>query len=443
METQKLYAVVDIETTGAFAKGNRITEIAIIVHNGDTVTQEYQTLINPQQEIPYHIQVLTGIDEDMVKDAPIFEEVAAEVFNILKDKTFVAHNVSFDYSFICNQLKECGYNLQTLRLCTVRLSRKYFKGLPSYSLGKLCQSLGITLIDRHRAYGDAKATTILFEKILREEGEEVYKGQLKQEIQQSRFPSHVSPAELEKLPASTGVYFFRDKKGKLIYVGKAVNIKKRVNSHFSGHNISQRRQLFINDIYHIDFEETGTELMALLKECIYIKQNLPLYNKALKKYEPKFGLIDYTDGRNAIRLCISKLPPKHGALAYFSTIAEANTSLLRLIETFNLNHSFCVFYQDKKNDDIKKTLSFPVYSAEFIEEHNDKVEQAIGSLEEDKTSFVLLDKGRNTGEKSYVYFKQNKVYALGFLDGENAVIDIEDYIKQEDLCVRVIFICAN
>src|SRR5215217_3489188 len=161
-----LYAVVDIETTGGFASGNGITEISILVHNGVEVVSVYDTLINPEQDIPTYIESLTGISNDMVIDAPVFSDVADEIYELLHDKVFVAHNVNFDFSFIKHHLSNCGYELNCKKLCTVRLSRKLLPGHGSYSLGKLCAALNISLHNRHRAGGDAAATAELLTLLL-------------------------------------------------------------------------------------------------------------------------------------------------------------------------------------------------------------------------------------------------------------------------------------
>src|ERR1700730_13641196 len=160
------YAIVDIETTGSYAANNGITELAIVLHDGNKIVDRFETLINPLTPIPQYVQVLTGIHPGMLQDAPLFSDVALRVYQMLKDAVFVAHHVNFDYSFIRYQLETCGFELHTKKLCTVRLSRKVFPGLPGYSLGKLCRELEIPIVNRHRAGGDADATVILFEKIL-------------------------------------------------------------------------------------------------------------------------------------------------------------------------------------------------------------------------------------------------------------------------------------
>jgi DNA polymerase III subunit epsilon len=230
-----LYAIVDIETTGGHAAANGITEIAIHVHDGSKVVQHFTTLINPEKNIPTFITALTGISNAMVASAPSFENVAAQIFEILNDKIFIAHNVNFDYSFVYHHLKKCGYNLNVQKLCTVRLARKALPGYTSYSLGKICRSLNIEVEGRHRADGDAAATVKLFDKILDANGLEHINKMLKRNSSEQWLPLHLDKKIINELPNEAGVYYFKDAKGKVIYVGKAINIKKRVTSHFT-HN---------------------------------------------------------------------------------------------------------------------------------------------------------------------------------------------------------------
>ena len=161
-----MYAIIDIETTGQSAAKGKITEIAIYVHNGYEIIDSFSSLINPECYIPGFITSLTGIDNEMVRNAPKFYEVARQIVEITQDKIFVAHNVSFDYKFIQEEFKRLGYDYQRKTMCTVRMGRKYLPGYRSYSLGKICDDLGISIIGRHRAAGDAFATTKLFEIIL-------------------------------------------------------------------------------------------------------------------------------------------------------------------------------------------------------------------------------------------------------------------------------------
>lgn len=162
-----MYCIVDVETTGGIKGPSRLTEIAIFRHDGLQVVDSFHTLLNPQCPIPPFIQQLTGITDDMVSEAPHFSEVASDVLAITANAIFVAHNVSFDFGFVQKELNWLGHDFLRRTLCTVRMSRKLIPGHPSYSLGKLCRTLGIPLNGRHRAQGDAAATVLLFEMLLR------------------------------------------------------------------------------------------------------------------------------------------------------------------------------------------------------------------------------------------------------------------------------------
>jgi DNA polymerase-3 subunit epsilon len=164
------FAVVDIETTGGMPQSHGITEIAIVLHNGVEVTGKYVTLINPRQKIPPFIVNMTGISDDMVATAPLFEEVAPQIFNLLKDRIFVAHNVSFDYGFVHYLLNHHGYEWSAQKLCTIRLSKKVFPGLAKYGLGSLTRDLGIRIEGRHRAWGDAAATAQVLTMAIEKDG---------------------------------------------------------------------------------------------------------------------------------------------------------------------------------------------------------------------------------------------------------------------------------
>jgi len=228
-----MYAIVDIETTGSYAEANGITEIAIHVFDGIEVVAVFESLINPLQPIPPFIQQMTGITNEMVVNAPPFASIAERVYNLLQGQIFVAHNVQFDYSFVLAQLKAAGFDLNCAKLCTVRLSRQILPGYPSYSLGKLCRSLGILLENRHRAGGDTAATVALFKKLLHEDTQNHIGKSLKRSSKEWILPPHVPRTDFDQLPTKPGVYYFHDKKNKVVYVGKAINLRYRVNSHFS------------------------------------------------------------------------------------------------------------------------------------------------------------------------------------------------------------------
>ena len=164
------FAVVNIETTGSTPQSAGITEIAIVIHNGVEVTGKYVTLINPRHKIPPFIVNMTGISDEMVAGAPLFEEVAPQIYNLLNGRVFVAHNVSFDYSFVHYLLGRSGFQWSAPKLCTIKLSRRVFPGLEKYGLGSLTRDLGIRIEGRHRAWGDAAATAQVLTMAIEKEG---------------------------------------------------------------------------------------------------------------------------------------------------------------------------------------------------------------------------------------------------------------------------------
>ncbi|MEL6812992.1 MAG: exonuclease domain-containing protein, partial [Bacteroidota bacterium] len=286
-----MYTIIDVETTG---RTNRITEISVFKHDGVQVIDEFTSLVNPEDYIPVHITALTGIDNEMVATAPTFDVIAERILAITQDTIFVAHSVNFDYNVISGEFKRIGMEFRRKKLCTVRLSRKLLPGYRSYSLGKLCRHLGIPINGRHRARGDAEATVILFQTLLaQEQAETVFTTFLKANSKEATLPPHVSREVVENLPHAPGIYYFRNKKGKILYVGKAKDIKKRVIGHF--YDKKQKELDLCRETAHIDYELSGSELVALLMEDAAIKHHYPVYNQASKRTPKVFAIFSYRD----------------------------------------------------------------------------------------------------------------------------------------------------
>ena len=422
------YAIVDIETTGGNASSSRITEIAIIIHDGTKVIDRWETLVNPQKEIPLAIFSLTGINNEMVRDAPIFYDISEKVLEMLVDRIFVAHNVNFDYSFVRHQLEESGFKWTARKLCTVRAARKIKSGLPSYSLGKLCYSLDIPLTNQHRAGGDADATAILFSRLLEWDVEGEIEKMIKKTAQDQRVPPNLPPVDFENLPEKPGVYYFHDQTRKVIYVGKAINLKKRVASHFSGHSVTQQRQNFLRDIHGISFEFCATELMALLLECAEIKKLWPTYNRALKRFEPKYGLYEY-EARSGYRyLAIGKLPKFQTCTESFNSLYHGINVLQNLAAQFGIDQRFCKYGIAGHGEFLPKVDSTDLPD---VDQHNEQVENAIAFLLEQRSSFAILDKGRSAEERSCIWVEKGHFYGMGYIPSDIGFTDpceIREYV---------------
>lgn len=419
------YAIVDIETTGGNAGGSRITEIAIIIYDGTKIIDRWETLVNPQKEIPLPIFALTGINNEMVQNAPVFEAISEKVFEMLTDRIFVAHNVNFDYSFIRYQLEEAGWKWSARKLCTVRAARKIKPGLASYSLGNLCRSLDIALENRHRAGGDADATAVLLDLLIQCDDQNVIQQMIKNTAYDQRLPPNLPAADFEQLPQKPGVYYFYNQDKKVIYVGKAVNIKKRVASHFSGNKITPQRQHFLRDIYGISFEVCATELMALLLECTEIKKLWPVYNKALKRFEAKYGLYEYTARNGYKYLAMGKIAKFQTCIEVFNTVRDGTDVLLRLTEQFKIDHRFCKYSTSAEEIPVR------AHDKELppVEVHNKSIEEAIEHVLTHKQSYFITDKGRVPAERSCIWVEEGQFYGMGYIPAE-AVITRTEEIKE-------------
>lgn len=426
-----MYAIVDIETTGGHASANGITEIAILIHNGKEVTEQFRTLINPGIPIPIYIQSLTGINDDMVRSAPRFNELAKQIYDLLHDKIFVAHNVNFDFSFLHYHLATAGFHLQSRKLCTVRLSRKIIPGLASYSLGRLCKEVGIEVVERHRAMGDAEATSKLFSMLLEKDYEGHIIKTLNPRSKEQSLPPHLPKEDMDKLPTVSGIYYFHNSKSKVIYVGKAKNIKKRVTSHFANNKPGKQKQEFLRDIHHISFQECGTELMAFILEAIEIKRLWPAYNRSLKRFEHAFGLYSFDDQNGYLRLAVDKKNKFSKPFYTFNKILDGHTLIKNLITEFNLCPKLC-FVQRNNDPCISINEQICKKACEQMESpasYNERVINALSKLKSALPSFMVIDEGRSLTEKSCILMEEGRFYGMGYVSTDLKDEDIADLKK--------------
>jgi DNA polymerase-3 subunit epsilon len=424
------FAVVDIETTGGYAAANGITEISIYVHDGQQVIDHFETLINPNQAIPSYIQALTGITDEMVTDAPQFEDVAKRIASILENRVFVAHNVNFDYSFVKHQLSLSGFELGEKKLCTVRLSRKVMPGLRSYSLGKLCQELGIEIYDRHRAGGDARATVTVLEFMLRKGGMSVIQQFLKKTSGEQFLPLNLAKEEIDALPHTPGVYYFHDEKGRIIYVGKARDIRRRVVSHFSHNGAGLQRQEFMRNIFHITYQSCATELMAFILECVEIKKYWPRYNRSLKKFDQAYGLYLFEDRRGYLRLALEKIKKNLKPIYTFNLIWEGQSMLRKLVTEYRLCQKLCFMQAQAQPCEGRNlgTCSGACEELESAADYNNRVLAAVEQLSGQLPSFAVIDHGKILEEKSCLLIEKGRFVGMGYLP-QDARIDQIDELK--------------
>jgi len=430
-----MYAIVDIETTGGHASANGITEIAIVIHDGNGVIDTFRSLINPERPIPVYIQALTGINDEMVRSAPRFTELAPQIYDLLKDKVFVAHNVNFDYSFVHYHLSSAGFQLQSKKLCTVRLSRKIIPGLTSYSLGKLCSQIGIKISDRHRAMGDASATAKLFTLLVERDTEGHIGKTLNIRSKEQSLPAHLPKEDMDKLPSAPGIYYFHNKKSKVVYVGKAKDIRKRVRSHFTNNKPGKQKQEFLREVYHVTFQECGTELMSFILEAVEIKRLWPAYNRSLKRFEHAYGLYVYEDQNGYIRLVIDKKSRYSKPYYTFNSVLEGHNLLRTLAAEFNLCPKLC--FIQRNNDSCIALDGKPCRGAceqsESFADYNSRVKDALDHLSTSLPALLLIDDGRHYEEKSCILMEQGQFYGMGYIPNnvsDRKMDELKSYLTQ-------------
>lgn len=442
-----MFAIIDIETCGGkfeFRRGH-IIDICILIHDGLQVVDKFSTFINPQCNIAPFYTKLSGITNEMVKDAPAFPEVAKKIIEMTEGKIFVAHNVGFDYGFVKDEFAALGYKYKRDTLCTVRLSRKLMPGKVSYSLGNLCDSLGIENKARHRAEGDAEATAILFNKLLELKAiDPQHKNKGVEELMVRRIDK-IKEYVLRKLPEACGVYYFLDKDGKIIYVGKSRNMYNRALSHFNSREYKGKKML--NDLYNVDFVITGSELIALLLESEEIKKHKPRYNRARKGSDFSHCIDVFKDTAGIINFKIVPFEQSERPLLSFTGYASARDRLEQWIDEKVLCLRYCNLVSEDAvcfDHQIKKCNGI-CCGEEDIDDYNKRAGELVARHSYEKENFIVFDKGKARGEKSLVYVKEGKYYGYGYLSNENTVSSVEEleyavkkqvYYPDSDLLVQ-------
>ena len=397
-----MFAVVDVETTGGHPSGHAITEIAIVIHNGNSILDHYTTLLNPGQAIPLNIQALTGITPDMVADAPTFEEKHEEIAQILGDHIFVAHNVNFDLGFIQHAFKQVGVQYNPKRLCSVRYARRVEKGLRSYSLKNLCHHFNITNDAAHRAWGDAEATAHILGILLAKDREGQWQQMIKRNQGELNLPPNLPAKEYHQLPERPGVYYFYNQKEQIIYIGKARNLKRRVASHFGAAKSTKRSQAFKREIYHIHYELTGSELGASLLEDHEIRHHWPIYNKAQKKPKQRFGVFHYKNQDGNWSLVVNRLQKQRGYLMQFFTLHEAQSWLLNQVKSYDLNPAYCGLTRNYLPENSTPN-------------HNKNFEAMVAQHLQREENYLLKTPGRDADEEGFIWVQNGQLKGLGFV----------------------------
>ncbi len=416
------FAIVDLETTGLKASKHKITEIAIILHDGEQEISRWHTLINPEVKINTAITELTGITNDNVSTAPKFYEVAKKIVELTEDHVFVGHNVRFDYTFLREEFARLGFTYTRKQLCTLQLARRVFPGGKSYALGKLCKKLNIYHQDAHRAIADAQATAELMTICLKKDQQRDSEvDTLKSTMRESLLPGGLSMKQIHNLPDQCGVYYFLNSRKEVVYVGKSQNIRRRVLEHFAQKDDKGNR--LHNQVRSIRYKLTGSELVALLFESHEIKRLLPVINRAqTRRYFP-FVLHKVIDENGVSQLHVNR-PNASGFLtldvvAEYSSQAKAKGALQFIQQEYDLCGRYVNLEKGKAGTPcfhyhLKSCLGVCA-GLEDVDGYNARVEEACNHI---KTvfgkDFFLLDEGRTPEEEAVILIENGRYQGYGY-----------------------------
>jgi len=391
-----MFAVIDLETTGGNTNSERIIEIGIVLHDGKHKIGEYTTLINPEKEISAFISTFTGITNAMVKNAPKFIDVAYTILELLEGKIIVAHNARFDYNFIKSEFRRINIPFVKKNICTVQLSRKIFPQFKSHGLGNICRDLEIDIDNRHRAFGDAAATSLLLEKLIEHDSKNLIKEYLEDDVSKIFIPNHLNPKAIEILPEEVGVFYFHNKDGQVIYLDKSKNIREHVFTFFAKKPAEKLKQLLHTEIYDISFELTGNELISSLIELSEIKRNTPKFNKPIANAFFKYGLFSETDQHGFQKLLVKLIDDAENPLLKFSSKFKAEKMMHSILTNSRLEPTF------KKIDSAFQ--------------YNRRMQDALSKYLYPHHNFYIIDVGRGGSERSVIQIENGEYKGYGFFE---------------------------
>jgi DNA polymerase III subunit epsilon len=424
-----MFAIIDIETCGGkfeYRRGH-VIEICILIHDGLTVTEKFSTLINPQCYISPTFVRISGITNEMVEHAPTFAQVAKQIWDMTEGKIFVAHNVGFDYGFIKEEFNSLGAKFKRDTLCTVRLSRKLIPGKKSYSLGNLCDALGINNEARHRAEGDAVATAQLFDILMQiKSAHPVYKNKGVDELMVRRIDK-IKKYILDKLPEECGVYYFLDQDQQIIYIGKSVNVFNRAMSHFNSKEEKGRKML--NELYNVDFVSTGSELIALLMESEEIKKHKPKFNRRKKADTFTHSIDWFKDEKGIINFKIVSFEESENALISFTSYLSAREKMEAWVDEHTLCLRHCQLTSDTSicfNHQIKKCNGICAEQEE-IEIYNKRASAILERFIFANPNFVIIDKGKTPSQLSVILIEEGHFAGYGYMDTTEQISSPEEF----------------
>lgn len=417
-----MYCIVDIETTGGKPRFCRIIEIAIYKWSNGEIVEEFQSLVNPETEIPPFIQQLTGIKNKDVINAPTFSQISHRVEEILLNSIFVAHNVNFDYSIVRRELQEEGIILDMQKLCTVELSQKVIPGKESYSLGKLCKSLNIEVENRHRAAGDALATTKLLELLIENGAQEEIERSLENRNWKKSLPSHMSVEDINSLPRESGLIYMHNDKGKCLFLKDSNDIQQTMVQLILTSKKNQRKKQLLKASADIDFEIIDQELIRLISKHEALYKIRPKYNRIPRLSSKSVGLFAGLNNNGFPFFYVAPLSSSNSAepLGIYKEEASAYQSIRRrikanlLCDTFHLENQEITACNRYKSNACSGACTGKV----SVQDYQRIFEKAVEHYKKIEDNMLVIEKVNGTDEVGVIYFKNRRLIGWNVLAPE-------------------------
>lgn len=436
-------AILDCETTGGKATRDRITELAIVLVDDGIITEQWQSLMNPETTVPPWITNITGINTTMIMQQPTFAELWPTIEDKLKDRVIVAHNARFDYGFLKNEARRCGASFSAKTLCSVKLSRQLYPQYKHHSLDAIIQRLDCQVENRHRAMDDAMVIFQLFTNMNFEFEDEIIQAACQHLLKRPSLPSHMDEEQVNHIPDSPGVYYFYNKNHRLLYIGKSINLKTRVLSHFyQDHQTSVDHHLS-HQLHHIEFDQTPSDFGAQILESQQVKALNPSLNRRLKKTSKLYQyVLQETDHYLIIKIKPAKETQNSNTFGLFRSRHQASKRLANLVEKYMLCHRLsglekgssgsCFAYQ------LKKCMG-ACCAKEPAESYNLRVLKAMQNLKQEQWPYkdAILVEEHNPATQLKAFHLVNNWCYLGQIKTDSDLWSWEPMLNQESAALKI------
>ena len=427
--------LLDCETTGGRAKYHRVIEIGLLVIENGQLVETWQSFINPETIIPRHIQKLTGISLKMLENAPKFGEISELLQEKLKDRTLVAHNARFDYSFLKSEFERAGIAYSTKPLCSVKMSRNLYPQFKRHGLSEIIRRFDLNIENRHRALDDAQMIYGFFIKTSAIYSPQEISACCKQLLKRPSLPPLLNPDDISKIPNTAGVYYFYSQQGELLYVGKSVNLRNRVLSHFSSDYKNSKEFQMSQKTAHVTFETTPSDFGAQIRESHQIKSLSPLYNRRLRKTRKLYQYKSTTNADGYLRLdteAVSSTAPSDQQFGLFRSPRQATIQLEKLADQYFLCHQLIGLEKPKSRNtacfrsQLKKCLG-ACHGAESPDTYNERINAAIARYQIQawpyQTAIMIEERNIEDSDRSAFHIIDNWRY-IAKLDIPEDIYDL-------------------